>query len=130
MLSSKQTPEMRRVHKRFASHENGGIFIRLLHVVLASSGCVSLDAPRRDQCLLQHAQVPLLHILAGQRFFGVAQSVGSSLEDDRAALMAAFGSHVDDPVSVANHIEMVLNHDHRIAAIDQAIHNGEQPIDV
>jgi hypothetical protein len=28
---------MVRVHKRFASHENGGIFIRLLHVVLASS---------------------------------------------------------------------------------------------
>jgi hypothetical protein len=26
-LSSLQTPEMGRVHKRFASHENGGIFI-------------------------------------------------------------------------------------------------------
>src|SRR5690349_16832008 len=77
-----------------------------------------------------YAQAPLLHILAGQRSFGVAQIAGSPLEDDRTALMAAFGSHVDDPVGVANHIEMVLNHDHRIAAIDQAIHNGEQPIDV
>jgi hypothetical protein len=38
----------------------------------------------RDRPLegLQHVQAPLLHILVGQRFFGVAQIAGSSLEDD------------------------------------------------
>jgi hypothetical protein len=47
------------------------------------------------------------------------------LEDDHAALIAAFWTHINDPVCVANHIEMVLNHDHRVSTIYDPVHDGE-----
>ena len=57
---------------------------------------------------------------------GVEQFSRCTLEDDRAALIAAFWTHINDPVGVANHIQVVLNHNHRVAAIDQPVHDGEQ----
>jgi hypothetical protein len=72
----------------------------------------------------------LLQILAGQRLFDIEQVARGPLEENGAALVAAFGSHVDDPVGVANDIEVVLDDDDGVAAIDQAAHDGEQATDV
>lgn len=44
--------------------------------------------------------------------------------------MAAFGPHIDDPVGVANDVEVVLDDNDGVASIDQAVHNGEHTPDV
>ena len=43
-----------------------------------------------------------------------------------AAFVAAFGTHIDDPVCVFDDILIVLNEDDRITGIDQAIDDGEK----
>src|SRR5215469_12155148 len=52
------------------------------------------------------------------------------LEDDLAALIASFWPQINDPVCVANHIEVVLNHNHRVPAIYQPVHEGEQATNI
>jgi hypothetical protein len=52
------------------------------------------------------------------------------LEDDHAALIAAFWTHINDPVGIANHIEMVLDHNHCVPAIDQTIQDSEQATNI
>ena len=40
--------------------------------------------------------------------------------DDAAAAIAAFGTEVDDPVGGLDHVEVVLDHDDRVAVVDAA----------
>jgi hypothetical protein len=47
----------------------------------------------------------------------------STRDDDLAALVAAFWTEIDDPIGAANHVEVVLNHQHRIALIDQSLND-------
>src|SRR5581483_9945352 len=72
----------------------------------------------------------LLHVFTRQRMLGAEEFSRCSLEDDPAALIAAFWTQINDPVCVANHIEMVLNHNHGIAAIDEPVHDGEQTTNI
>ena len=50
--------------------------------------------------------------------------------DDRAARAAGFRAQVDDPVGRLDDVEIVLDHDDRVAQIDQAIEDIEQFADV
>ena len=46
--------------------------------------------------------------------------------DDFAAAIAAFGPQVDDPVGGLDDFEIVLDHDDRIALVDQFMQHFEQ----
>jgi hypothetical protein len=52
------------------------------------------------------------------------------IEDDPPAAIAAFGSEVDQPVGGLDHVEVVLDHHDRVAAVPQALQHGEQQFDV
>ena len=41
--------------------------------------------------------------------------------DDLAALDAAFGTHVDDPVGGFDDVEIMFDHHHAVALFDQAV---------
>ena len=41
--------------------------------------------------------------------------LGRTGGDNAAATVAAFGAEVDDPVGFCHHIQIVLDHDHRMA---------------
>ena len=61
----------------------------------------------------------------------VGQGVGDDLlgragHDDAAARFARLGPHVDDPVGRLDHVQIVLDHDHRVAQVDQAVEYVEQ----
>jgi hypothetical protein len=43
---------------------------------------------------------------------------------------AAFRAEVDDPVGFGHHVEVVLDHHHRVAAVDQAVQHADQLFDV
>src|SRR5439155_13135151 len=47
-----------------------------------------------------------------------------------AASLAALGPEVDDPVRLLDHIEVVLDHEHRVARVDEALQRLEQLLDV
>src|SRR5258708_7401021 len=81
-------------------------------------------------CLASGVSQHLSQVLARQRMPGAEEFSPGPLEDDPAALIAAFWPHINDPVGVANHIEMVLNRHHGVPAIYQPVHDGEQATNI
>jgi hypothetical protein len=55
---------------------------------------------------------------------------GDRGDDDFAAAVAAFGTEIDDPVGGLDDFEIVLDHDHRVALVDQFVQHFEQLGDV
>ena len=50
--------------------------------------------------------------------------------NDLAAAFAAFRAKIDDPVGGLDHIQVMLDHDHRIAMVAQPMQHFQQQIDV
>ena len=50
--------------------------------------------------------------------------------DDLAAVLAAFGTQIDDPVGGADHIEVVLDDQQRMAGLEQQAEGAHQARDV
>ncbi len=59
-----------------------------------------------------------------------ATSSGVPGRDHLAARLAALGAEVDEPVGLLDHVEVVLDHEHRVAGVDQPLEHLEQPLDV
>ena len=55
---------------------------------------------------------------------------GGALGDDAAAVVAAFGAEVDDPVGLLDDVEVVLDDEDGVAEVDQALQDVEQFADV
>jgi hypothetical protein len=51
-------------------------------------------------------------------------------DDHPTAAFAALGSEVKDPVGFGPQVQIMLNHDHRVAGIDQAVQDRNQPFDI
>src|SRR5712692_2854983 len=64
--------------------------------------------------------------LASVGFFGAGDEFGRALGDDAAAALAAFGAEVDDPVGLLDDVEMVLDDQHGVAEIDEALQDVEK----
>src|SRR5688500_13540596 len=69
-------------------------------------------------------------VLAGERGAGGDEVGGGALEDDPAAVVAGAGAEVDDPVGVRHDRLVVLDHDHRLAGVDEPVEQAEQLLDV
>src|SRR5438552_5437467 len=50
--------------------------------------------------------------------------------DHLAARLAALGPEVDDPVGLLDHVEVVLDHEYRVAGVDQSLQHLEQLLDI
>ena len=57
-------------------------------------------------------------------------SLGRALDDDLSTPASPFRSEVDDPVRCFDDVEVMLDHDHRVAAVTQAMQYAEQLFDV
>src|SRR6516165_4768424 len=68
--------------------------------------------------------------LAGVRLFGARDLFRGALGDDPAAALSAFGAKVDDPVGLLDDVEMVLDDEHGVAQIDEALQDVEEFADV
>src|SRR5258706_13030225 len=64
--------------------------------------------------------------LAGVGLFCAGDEFGRALGDDAAAAFATFGSEVDDPVGLLDDVEMVLDDEHGVAEIDEALQDVEK----
>ena len=56
--------------------------------------------------------------------------LGRADGDDLAACLAALGAEVDQVVGLLDHVEIVLDHEHGVAAVDEALQRLEQLLDV
>ncbi len=59
-----------------------------------------------------------------------ATSSGVPDGDDLAAAGAPFGPQVDDPVGRFDHVQIVLDHQHRVAGVDEVVQHLQQHLDV
>ena len=50
--------------------------------------------------------------------------------DQLSALLATFRAEIDDPVGAFDHLEIVLDHDDRIARLDQALKQPHEQRDI
>jgi hypothetical protein len=48
----------------------------------------------------------------------------------RSGGRTAFRPEVDHPVGFCHHVQVVLDHDHAVAAVDQAVQDADQALDV
>src|SRR3954468_22314917 len=69
-------------------------------------------------------------VLAGQRGASGDEVCGRALEDDPAAFVAGARAEIDDPVRVRHHRLVVLDDDHRLAGVDEAVEQAEEVLDV
>ena len=56
--------------------------------------------------------------------------LGRSLGDDAAAVLAALGPEVDDPVGAGDEVDVVLDEEHGVARVAQAEQGVRQELDV
>jgi hypothetical protein len=67
-------------------------------------------------------------ILAGEGAATGQDLVGRALGDDLAAMDAGAGAHVDDIVGGADRVLVMLDHEHGVAEVAQALERFEQPV--
>src|SRR4029450_11682933 len=71
---------------------------------------------------------PLAQELAGVGALGPGDPLRRALGHDLAAAVAALGAEVEYPVGRLDHVQVVLDHDHRVAGVDQAVEEPEQRV--
>src|ERR1700740_146179 len=64
--------------------------------------------------------------LAGVRLFRAGDEFGRALRDDAAAAFSPFGAEIDDPIGLLDDVEMVLDDEHGVAEIDEALEYVEK----
>src|SRR5690348_4086120 len=55
---------------------------------------------------------------------------GSARGDDPAAVRTALGTQVDDPIGRLDDIEVVLDHEHRVALVDQPVQDAQEETNI
>src|SRR5690606_11434781 len=68
--------------------------------------------------------------LAGVALPHLGHFLGGSLGDDPAPALSAFGAEVDDVVHCLDHVQVVLDHHHRVPGVDQTLEDDEQFADI
>src|SRR5208337_2304033 len=63
--------------------------------------------------------------LAGERAGSRGNLHGASLANDAAAILAALGAEVDNPVGVADYVEVVLDDDDRVTQVGERVEDFE-----
>jgi hypothetical protein len=68
--------------------------------------------------------------LASVRLFGAGYQFRRTLGDDAAATFAAFGAEIDDPISLFDDVQMMLDDEYGVAKRDQALQHIEEFADI
>lgn len=56
--------------------------------------------------------------------------LGCTLSNDLATVLTAFGTHIDNPVSGLDDVEIMFNHNHGVTTVDQAPEDFKETFDV
>src|SRR6266850_4420285 len=72
----------------------------------------------------------LPEILPGVAALRLGHLLRRACRDDAAALVAALRADVHDPVGPLDHVEVVLDHQHGVARLDQPVEHVQETLDV
>ena len=72
----------------------------------------------------------LLEELWGVAFFGLGNFGGGATGEDLTTSATTLGTHVDDPVSLTDDVEVVLDDDDRVTPINEATEYLHEDADV
>src|SRR5712664_679952 len=72
----------------------------------------------------------LSEILPGVTALRLGYLLRRACRDDAAALVAALWTDVHDPVRALDHVEVVLDHQHGVARLDQPVEHVQETLDV
>lgn len=72
----------------------------------------------------------LLEVFAGGGVGVLSEVFWGAGGDDLAAVLTAFGAHVDNPISGFDDVEVMLDDNHGVAAVDEFAEDFEQTADV
>src|SRR3569623_1143982 len=87
-------------------------------------------AARRGRAELLVALEQRLDVLAGEAARVLRNLFRRARRDDLATTGAALGPEVDDPVRGLDDVEVVLDHEHGVAVVDEAVQHLEELLDV
>ena len=97
----------------------------------ARDGRWSAPGAARDEPLAGAAVLQELpEVLARVRGGDLGDRLGRPFGDELPARVAALGAEIEDPVGALDHVEMVLDHEHGVARVDQAVEDAEQLADI
>jgi len=82
--------------------------------------CSPTGRRRRDQDTPQKAA----GVASDQQAGFWARSSGVPLGDDAASAIAAFRAEVKDPIGIGDQVEVMFQHDHRVAGINQSLEDS------
>ena len=68
--------------------------------------------------------------LRGVAFGAKGDLLGGAFAEDVATAATTFGTHVDDPVGLGDDVEVVLDDDDGVAAVDEAAEHMHEDADV
>ena len=78
----------------------------------------------------RHAGERMTQIPACLARFAACHDFRRALDDDSAAGVAAAGAQVDDPVGGLDHVEVVLDDQHGVTHVHQAVQHRQQRLNV
>ena len=84
--------------------------------------------PEFPRCARNSASARAGMAVTARRRFGAF--LRRALENDAPARRSALGPEVDDPVGLGDHVQVVLDHDHRVARIHQPVQHADQLLHV
>src|SRR5947209_19881994 len=96
---------------------------------ITTRSCINAGASRsgsRDRAFRQD----VLEEPSRPALLDIGHVFRSADRDHLAARFAALGAEIDDPVGLLDHIEVVLDHDHGVATVDETLQRLEQLLDV
>src|SRR5450432_664091 len=95
------------------------------------TGCASgaPAGPEADQLSSgDQPALPVKHLfeeLSGVALLDLGDLLGGSGRDHQAAARTGFGAEVDYPVGGLDHVQVVLDDDHRVTAVDETAEDAE-----
>jgi hypothetical protein len=88
------------------------------------SGAIALRTPLIVPRKMTRQRLPRIRLLHPRDLFGRA------LGYNAPSVFAAFGAEVDNPVGVADHVQIVLDDDNRIAEVGEPVQHVKQFLNV
>ena len=103
-----------------------------VHVLQVVAGGAGEREPRQlvvDRPALRNGDgARAAQVLAGERGGVALHRFGIALRHHLAAVLAGAGAHVHDPVGHADHVLVVLDHDHAVAQVAQVLQRADQAV--
>src|SRR6185312_16734409 len=87
---------------------------------------LELEPFARHACATRRRRNRVEQVGRGMRALNTLQLSGWAAVEDVTAFRTGLGPHIDDPVGMADHVELVLDHEQRVAGRLESVEGSQQ----